>query len=543
MRNSVEQTSRAGSAKQHGPMQVADHSFAIFVYPFCFDRASFNALVGAADRDVLATTGSSWRIWDRRTFPRDDLLPHVADYLNPPLEVPATACLWTLEHRVLTSPQGLGLSPGSASLNLRHRMGSAESKRMGLLPAGALGFDVGGIDLSLFRVGMGYLTLRVKLHSSAPEDWYDFLNGFRFIDRPGQVDWLIRRRTGPDSVVAFVPPLVNAPGGVPDGPIQGRHLIGGVLRRLLDLGADWWREIFVPGQMLPFHALFFTRAPETEHPLVLYRLRNFFRAGQALVPAANDLRPDHPTLLSYAEQMWFSTTLEGGGFVAFDAPDTNFWSETMPVHLREQYFLLFLFALHQRFSLMHLSDQVCARWLGDDVVRAEARFAELREALLEFTARGHFTQIMQREHHHRCFRAWREVFETERLYREVRDEVRELHSILLMRKTERIQQLAEEQRRLIEAQARAEAQREKGAQARSDRLGLWFGAVAFLFGFPSLVLSYLDVVPTKPGLLVIWGVIGGSLLIGSLMLLGLHSWLMRHARLRYTSSATESNET
>jgi hypothetical protein len=515
-------------------MQVADQSFAVFVYPFCFDHARFDQLVRAADRDALNKGESSWRIWDRRAFPRDDLLRHVADYLNPPLKVPATACLWTVEHRVLTSRQGLGLHSASASLQLHHRTAAAEANPARLVAPRALGLEVGGIDLALFRVGMGYLILRVRLRCATPEDWYDFLNGFRFIDRPGQVDLVIERRTGRDSVVSYVPPLVDGAEGAPSGPIQIRHLIRGLLRRLDGDSLDWWREIFVPGQMLPFHALFFIEASESEQMRVLYRLRNFFRAGQALVPGADDLRADHAALLPYAERMWFSLTLEGGGFVAFDAPDTPFWSETMPMHLREQYFLLFLFAVHQRFALMHLSDQVCARWLSEsEDLAAEARFADLRETLLEFTARGNFAQIMQREHHHRCFRAWRAAFETERLYREVRDEVRELHEMLLMRKTERLQQLAEEQRRWMDARAHAEVQREKAEKARADRLELWFGAAAFLLGFPSLLLAYLQVVrlpgKSETSNLAAFG-LGITVLVGVIMLLIFHLLLRRGKR-------------
>jgi hypothetical protein len=282
----------------------------------------------------------------------------------------------------------------------------------------------------------------------------------------------------------------------------------------------------VPGQLLPFHALFFTDEPESEQALTLYRLRNFFHAGQSLVPSAADLRLDHPALLSYADRMWFSLTLEGGGFVAFAAPDTPFWSTTMPNHLDEQYFLLFLLALHQRFTLMDLSDQVCSGWLSADGGQAEAHFAALRETLLEFTARGYFNQVMQRHHHHRCFRAWQDVFETERLYREVTDEVRELHGMLLMRKTERIQRLAEEQRRMLDAQAQAEAVRERAAQERSERIGTWLGGIAFLLGFPSLVLSFLQVIDkSEPRLAVVALVL--SLVVGGVLMISVRLWLRR----------------
>jgi hypothetical protein len=43
----------------------------------------------------------------------------------------------------------------------------------------------------------------------------------------------------------------------------------------------------------------------------------------------------------------------------------------------------------------------------------------------------------------------------------------------------------------MDAQAQADAERERAAQKRAERIGGWFGGIAFLLGFPSLVLSYL----------------------------------------------------
>lgn len=508
-------------------MHLSTQSFAVFVYPFAFDRGRFEALSRAVDADELSVGDRAWPVWARRHFPHDDLLRHVADYLNPPPGVPAAACLWSLSNQVLTSPKGLGLRRGSVRLWLRQRSGKVQGAEG---PAGAgdgaIELSVAGADLYLFGVGMGYLIFRVRPGSELPDDWYDLLNGFRFIDRPQAVALLFERRTGKDSVEPFFPGLAECAECAASGRGVMRDLIQGLLRRLEPGGTDWWRELFVPAQMLPFHALFFVDAPEAEQPAVLYRLRNFFHAGQALVPSGDDLRTDHQALLPYADRMWFSLTLEGGGFVAFDAPETPFWTETMPSHLGDQYLLLFVLALHQRFTLMHLSDQVSARWLGGDDPEAEARFADLREALLEFTARGYFHQVMQREHHHRCFHAWQQVFETDRLYQEVVDEVRELHGILLMRKTERIQRLAEEQRALMDAQARADAERERAAQRRAEGIASWLGGIAFLLGFPSLVLAYLSVIgENDPGKTLIWA--GTAALVGAAAMFLIHLWLRR----------------
>ncbi|MGF1614485.1 MAG: hypothetical protein ACFCVA_11415 [Gammaproteobacteria bacterium] len=139
-------------------MRLSAHSFAIFVYPFCFERARFTDRVSVGDRDSLAVGDQAWPIWARRCFPRDDFLRHVADYLNPPPGMPTTACLWSLEERVLTSFNGLGLRVGALSLCLRHRCRVQDAAAAPVsVPEGALPLVVAGIDLALFGVGMGYL--------------------------------------------------------------------------------------------------------------------------------------------------------------------------------------------------------------------------------------------------------------------------------------------------------------------------------------------------------------------------------------------------
>lgn len=181
--------------------------------------------------------------------------------------------------------------------------------------------------------------------------------------------------------------------------------------------------------------------------------------------------------------MWFSLTREGGGF---DAPDTLFRLQTMSAHLREQYFPLFLLILHQCLALMLLANQFGARRLDEEVPEAVACFADLCEALLDVIVTGSFNQIMQRQHH-RAYLAQHDIFEAERLYRKVSDSTRELHVMLLLRKTERVQQRADEQ-------ARDYSAREKAAQERSERLGMWFAAIAFLLGRPSQALSNFKVI-------------------------------------------------
>jgi hypothetical protein len=168
-------------------------------------------------------------------------------------------------------------------------------------------------------------------------------------------------------------------------------------------------------------------------------------------------------------EQWFVFSLEGGAFVAVDAPRTPYFRGAVQAHLADQYYFLFLIALHQRFALMGLSDRVARHWPG---TRAAAEpgaahdvFQEIRTALFAFTARGYFTQVMQRENHHRCYVQWQQTFQTDRLYQEVSAEVREMHEYL---------------------QDRQERRREK-------RIATITTLLTVLIGFPALVLAFMGV--------------------------------------------------
>jgi len=99
--------------------------------PLSFDRTRFDALVRAVDRDALDVGDQAWPIWARSRFPQDDLLRHVADYLNPPPGVPATACLWRMDDRVLALPKDLGLRRRFVRLFLSQRASGKRSRRIG----------------------------------------------------------------------------------------------------------------------------------------------------------------------------------------------------------------------------------------------------------------------------------------------------------------------------------------------------------------------------------------------------------------------------
>jgi hypothetical protein len=272
--------------------------------------------------------------------------------------------------------------------------------------------------------------------SNAVADWLDFLHHFRFVRGQRSVCVWGERRLGLDPVSKlpqcgpFFPDPAGGLGSYPDGFGTFGEFIGSLLGSvcLAEDHAPWWQEAFVPGQLLPFAALYADGMDDASVCELTYRFRQFFNSDQEIHPAGVDLESDHPLLLPYAAGQWFAFTLDGGGFLACDAPQGNsFFRQTLPEHIRTSYFLLFLLALHQRFALIRLSKEVAEHWfVGSDHTSPEEReriFTRIRNRLLSFTVRGHFVQVMQREHHHCCYRKWLEVFQIDELYQEVRDEI------------------------------------------------------------------------------------------------------------------------
>jgi len=250
----------------------------------------------------------------------------------------------------------------------------------------------------------------------------------------------------------------------------------------------WWEEIFVPGQLLPFATLYLDEVAQDEIARSLYKVRNFFHTGQGEHGSDYDLSLEHPSLLPYARNQWFVFSMDGGAFIACDAPRTDFFRNVMPDHLDKQYFLLFLLALQQRFVLMMLSQEVASHWLpgtyggvtneengesGTKVKRIDV-FTRIRDKLLWFAARGYFTQVMQQEHHHKCYSRWQETFQVPQLYQEVSEAVRYMHDVSRLEQAQHLERLAE------------------GQQQKVNRLERRLSRVAWVLGVPALSLTYLQ---------------------------------------------------
>jgi hypothetical protein len=396
------------------------------------------------------------------------------------------------------------------------------------------------MQLALFADGVGFLTVRAKPDSSSLDDWLTFLSLFRFVR--GQRTNGVRaqkRRLEPETNLVHEMPFFPEPAGGVANHSDGSGYFTEVLDSLLRTAnrpheeGEWWSEVFIPEQTLPFATLFVDDIPPAEIPELLYRVRNFFTPAQGSNPAPEDLRLDHQSLIPYAREQWFVFSLDGGAFVACNAPqdtprDREFFRRTLPDHLRDQYFILFLIVLQQRFLLMSLSQQVAGVWPKVKHQSKIEDFEPIRDALLEFAARGMFTQVMQREHHHRCYRKWQETFQIKELYDEVRHEVREMHDFLRMKRAEDTLRLTKENQRKLKEKAEADAALEKRIEKRLRFIG-------FVFGVPTLIIAFLGInlfgVTSQTDGMSIWLALAlsvGSGILGSLVMLGIERKKEKH---------------
>ena len=446
--------------------QVANCSFLHFVYPFTFRPDTFEARAGAID----ANAG----VWLPGKFPVQEMLFHVADYLKPAEGKPRAARLWKLSeqnHNPLRLTRDLKGTLAADKQEIPFTFGGAQNNS----PV---------VELALFSVGVGFLTVAARPIEGDVAAWLAFLHYFRVMN--GNHNVSMRLIPPPDVKRAFHFATDDAQG------TSYSH----ILQTLLNTAAlpedtkRWWYDVFVPGRMIPFGALFVDGLEsEAERARLLYRVKNFFREEQIVSATPEELQiKDNPAFMPYAEGQQFVFSLEGGSFVAFDAPVTEFFRVTLPSHLRDEYFLVFLLTLHQRFTLMRLSQRVTERWSEGEDKRA-INFARIREQFLEFSARGYFVQVMQRDHHHRFYRKWHEIFEMDQLYQEVREEVREIHEYLRMNQAERARETQEEMQKF-------QVSAQKTQQAQTNLITYIVAALTLtcaVFGFMSINIQGMNV--------------------------------------------------
>jgi len=405
-------------AQDLGCLTILENSFVNFVYPFRFESDHYQS--------IIKSLSAQKELWETKDLSEvsDYVLSPVAKYLNidGQQKEQATANFFKSTDRL-----NCDLKFWTYSEDEEETPPCAWKLKVDRKQLEAFNFTFDSHDplsLGLFRMGIGFLVFKISPCVKTLEHWLNLIHYFRFINRGRTVR---------------ICPIRNPDDNPPFDSDNDQDLKSIIDREIL--AGFKAEEIFLPGKMLTFFALFCgnvnldNKDYESE---ILYRLTKFFRVDQIINPHDRDLdfSQEKDNVLPYVKNQYFLFSLEGGGFYSCHTPDSIFFRETLPQHLQDQYFLLFLLALHQRFALIHLSEQVAECWKisedKKDIEQNMKTFQKIRDQLLLFTARGHFLQVMQQDNHHRCYCKWREMFQLDALYDEVNKEVQDMHEYSMM---------------------------------------------------------------------------------------------------------------
>jgi len=468
-------------------------SCAYFVYPFLFELPAQNKVSTDSEpfyvftKRVDASTLDGKKIWADWKIPTNDLMPHVARFLDPvSTNIKPTGRFWQLGNDVAQKLQ---------TNKIEWRM--LRGKTVAPIP-----FTLGGdfvMQLALFRHGVGFITVSAKPTSDNLGEWLAFLHDFRFMQHRSDVR-VCAETEGYDAInkqktrVAYNP--LNIAGATTDQSFWFMDVIKSVLKAS---GLDT-TDVFTPGHTLPYASLFVQGADANSKVAALHRLRNFFGPDQGANASAEDLCVNHPAQLTYARDQWFIQTLNGGSFISFESENAlldEFQKVDLPKHTRGIYFCASLLVLYQRFALARLSEKVATKALDGGDMEWEL----IRDDLLDFTARGYFAQAMQSDHHHRYYRKWQEVLQIPQLYDEVRNEVRNLYERAVLR-------LRQED----DKREKREEEREKRVEKRLSLLGLLFAVPALILGFLSTNIREFS--SGLPLIVVTGWFVGGFVLAG-----------------------------
>lgn len=441
----------------------------------------FSLPIGREGRFIDAMDQSSWplrervsTIWIRDRANFDEFLEHLVEWAQPdeaasrrePRSKDDHAHFWRMNRDVLQSRRGLACGRG-------YRW-HCTIGRVRQVP-----FEISNVSASIFTAGVGIITLHITSSSRVAADWFDLGHYLRFSEAQRSVEVTVES-TSTDGAgfldglqwTATTPGAHYIEGSTAPVSRHLGHLINRVLRASFGSEDDLqWQPIgaCIKGQLVPYCVFFLDGVPESVIPEYLYRFQDFLRLDQvvALPQSTAPGRMSRGTY-EYSRGLHFTFSVDGGGFLACDAPEAEFFRTTLPDHLNGPYFLAFVFAYYQRAVLLRLSAMIARSWGSGAASRAPADvlagFKDVQLVLFAFTARGHFGQVMQRHHHQEIYEQWRQALKIEGLYNEVNLELEQLVQYLNTRRNDRI---------------------EHGQRMLNQ--------LVFSFGLPSLYLAYLQV--------------------------------------------------
>jgi len=475
-----------------------------FVYPFTFDVKTFDSRQDTFDKSLAVVEDDQTAIWNRIKYSDQDLLPHVAKYINSRSSQNGgnlfNVCIYEISNNVLQSAQ-YGLGSGRENGSITYTLSCSKGK---------IAFDILNVQLYLFRTGMGSIAFEIKprLPNQDPDEWFDFLSYFRYFGGYRGVSIECSKAVGYDRekeekiFAPFFPPLARTEDD------QDSRIFEEIIFGLLDSGVvdgeteKWWDDIFIPHQFLPFSMLFLKEVDSSQIPILVYQYRKMLHSRQVLVPPEVETSLNHTGLHPYTENQWFVFSLDGGGFISFDPPDDYFFEVELPLHLMDQYFLIFILTIQQRFVLTKLADEVVRVWLTEQIDNEDEfpLFDHLQSTLKAFASLGNYNQVMQRDNLHQVYQKWQEIFQIDQLYQSVNEEIDHISDFLQSKQDQILKDI------------------EQAQNDQTQRLERQINIIMYLIGIPAILFPFIEMVETK-GLLFTSLVLIGGVIVGGLLLL------------------------
>ncbi|MHB2148306.1 hypothetical protein ACX8XP_04555 [Calditrichota bacterium LG25] len=157
------------------------------------------------------------------------------------------------------------------------------------------------------------------------------------------------------------------------------------------------------------------------------------------LPSEKDLSLEgNPYIYRSYQNIYFGFSLEGGVTMVWES-ESLFIKETFINRIRNEYFTLFLLALHQQMLSHRINKQI--NEIGNYSKRRKYKMIKnLRDQIFEFVLKNWFPQVSNNLVYNEVYNRWRKVMHVEPLFAEIKREIDELDDYL-----ERNQQQKENQ--------------------------------------------------------------------------------------------------
>ncbi len=153
----------------------------------------------------------------------------------------------------------------------------------------------------------------------------------------------------------------------------------------------------------------------------LFLLRRNYKESYQASPVDLQIKPN-PEVLDTFSNITFGQSLEGGVTLVevskeYDHP----FFEGFIDKARNSYFIPFILALHQRFTLIYFATHMAQLDITD-----KGAVRGLRERILDFILKWRFSQVSNVTMYNKFYENWRNVLGLETLLNEIREEINEL---------------------------------------------------------------------------------------------------------------------